>query len=121
MIGARWLAVALVVSGCAAPGAMTGNLDGSGNARIVRLPPPDKIAELVGADPDRMLATLGTPVLRRRDGAAEVWLYADGPGCKVDRVFYREGEKLTLALAQTRGETKAEAVCLRQIAALPPK
>lgn len=121
MIGARWLVLALVVSGCAAPGALSGNPAPSGDARIVRLPPPDKIAELVGSNPDRMLATLGTPALRRRDGTAEVWLYAAGPDCKVDLVFYRDGEKVTLALAQTRGEAKAEATCLRQIAALPSK
>ncbi len=121
MIGARWLVLALVVSGCAAPGVVTDNQTAALDARIARLPPPDKIAGLVGTNPDRMLATLGPPILRRRDGMAEVWLYAAGPDCKVDLVYYRDGENLTLALAQIRGETKAEAACLRQIAALPSK
>jgi len=38
--------------------------------------------------------------------------------CRVDLVFYRAGDVLKLAHARTRA--KVEAVCLQQIAALPP-
>ena len=121
MIRAVPLGLALAVAGCAAPGPIT-TISGPGTqGALVRVPPPVKIIDLLGNSPDQLLAVFGTPILRRRDGDAESWLYAGGPDCKLDLVFYRDGDRLKLTLAQTRGEAKAEGACLRQIAALPAK
>ena len=121
MIGKRWLALALAVTGCSAPGAIPTTPIPAAQAGIERLPPPAKIGDLVGTSPEQVLATLGNPILRRRDGEAEAWLYASGPNCKVDLVFYRDSDRLKLTLAQTRSAPTAESACLRQIASLPAK
>lgn len=115
------LGLALAVAGCTAPGP-TPMIAGPGaQPALPRVPPPEKVMDLLGGSPEQLLAVFGTPILRRRDGDAESWLYAGGSDCKLDLVFYRDGERLKLTLAQTRGEAKAEGACLRQIAALPAK
>ncbi len=121
MIRAALLGLVLAVAGCAAPGPTPAISSPGAQPALVRLPPPAKIIDLLGSSPDRLLAVFGTPILRRRDGDAESWLYAGGPDCKLDLVFYREGDRQKLTLAQTRGEAKAEGACLRQIATLPAK
>jgi len=120
VIRAVCLVLALAVTGCAVPGP-TPNDSPEPQATPARPPPPSKIADLIGGGPEQVLAVFGPPVLRRRDGMAEVWLYAAGPDCKVDLVFYRDGDQLKLSLAQTRGEPKSESDCLRQMVTLPAK
>ena len=75
------------------------------------------IAELIGNAPDRVVAALGEPMLRRRDGDAESWLYEGPADCRIDLVFYRQDDALKLVHARAR--TKAETACLQQVAALP--
>lgn len=118
MIRAVLLGGALVVAGCAAPGATALVAIPGAQPPLVRVPPPAKIIDLLGDSPNQLLAVFGPPILRRHDGDAEAWLYAGGPDCKLDLVFYRDGDRQTLALAQTRAKPEAESACLRQIAAL---
>ena len=121
MIVRRWLVClpALVgLVGCAAPAPVAPTPVLAGRPPITRKPAPAAIAEFIGVDPERVIASLGQPILRRRDGDAEVWLYEGNADCRVDLVFYRAGDVLKLAHARTRA--KVEAVCLQQIAALPP-
>jgi hypothetical protein len=121
VIRAVCLGVVLVVAGCAAPGPVKSSIGPTASPALVRVPPPARIIDLLGRSPDQLLAVFGAPILRRHDGDAEAWLYAGGPDCKLDLVFYRDGDRQKLTLAQTRAKPEAETACLRQIAALPAK
>jgi hypothetical protein len=78
--------------------------------------PPD-VAALIGAAPDMVEASLGTPALRRPDGNAEVWLYATDDGCRLDIVLYPEQSGLRVAHASTRTpQGMTETGCLQAIA-----
>ena len=107
----------LILAGCSAQGSAPIAANAPARLVLARLPPPAHIADLLGADPDRVEASFGSPALRRKDGEAEVWLYAGNGDCRVDLVFYRNANALRLANARTRA--KAETPCLQQIAALP--
>lgn len=109
--------LALALAGCAGQGTAPVAINAPPRPAATRLPPPLHIADLLGADPDRVEASLGAPVLRRKDGEAEVWLYAGNGDCRVDLVFFRDANALKLANARTRAP--AETPCLKQIAALP--
>ena len=113
------LGLVLAVAGCTAPTPQQAANSPAPLPKLVRLPPPTKIIDLLGNSPEQLLAVFGTPILRRHDGDAEAWLYASGPNCKLDLVFYRDGDREKLTLAQTRAKPEAESACLRQIAALP--
>ncbi len=115
---ARLLPALLALAGCAAPSAVATAPPPSGGRSVARVPAPAKIADLVGDGPDAVMASLGTPSLRRKDGEAEVWLYQGTGDCRVDLVFYREAAGLRLTDARTRA--KVERDCLQRIAALPP-
>ena len=121
MIRAALLGLAVTIGGCASQNAVQGAAGPASQSPLVRLPPPAKIIDLLGDSPEQLLAVFGPPILRRHDGDAEAWLYAGGPDCKLDLVFYRDGERQKLTLAQTRAKPAAESACLRQIAALPSK
>lgn len=121
MIRAVCLGVVLALGGCAAPGPVQTSTSPTVQPPLVRVPPPARIIDLLGRSPDQLLAVFGAPILRRRDGDAEAWLYAGGPDCKLDLVFYRDGDRQKLTLAQTRAKPEAETACLRQIATLPAK
>lgn len=80
---------------------------------------PRAAGELVGAAPAVVLGRLGQPRLRRREGAAEVWLYS-AAGCQLDLVFYAtpNGQRVLHAQARAGGLVqRTEAACLRDIAA----
>lgn len=81
---------------------------------------PDTAAALLGAEPEAVIGVLGTPLLRRSEGNAEIWLYA-GPQCHLDIVFYpgEDGGAPRVAHAGARIEGDAprgEAECLAGIA-----
>lgn len=79
---------------------------------------PGSATQLVGAAPEALLRWLGEPALRRREGTAEIWLYA-GTGCALDIVLYREGGALRVAHAAARANgatAQTEGACLRQLA-----
>ena len=109
----------VALAGCVAPPAATPAAMAAARPAIPRLPPPATIAELIGDAPDRVIAALGEPILRRRDGDAESWLYEGTADCRLDLVFYRT--KDTLKLVHARARAKAETACLQQVAALPPQ
>ncbi|MBR0647818.1 hypothetical protein, partial [Plastoroseomonas hellenica] len=88
--------------------------------RAARNAPPDTAAGLLGADADAVIGLFGTPLLRRSEGNAEIWLYA-GPECHLDIVFYpgEDGGVPRVAHAGARAEGAAprrEAECLAGIA-----
>lgn len=107
----------LALAGCAGQGNAPVAVNAPARPAATRLPPPLHIVDLLGADPGRVEASLGAPALRRKDGEAEVWLYAGNGDCRVDLVFFRDANALKLADARTRAP--AETQCLKQIAALP--
>ncbi len=81
-------------------------------------PAPESVAELMGADPVAVLRALGQPLLRRAEGAGEIWLYA-GPNCHLDLVLYAEGDgprRVAHAQARADGATpRTETECLAGI------
>lgn len=83
--------------------------------------PPASAALLQGRDPAAVLAALGEPALRRREGGAEIWLY-QAADCRLDLVFYAEPAGLVLAHAAARAfgaRRLTEAACLAAIATAP--
>lgn len=76
-------------------------------------------ASLLGATPEAVRATLGEPLLRRAEGAAQIWLYTGG-GCQLDIVLYAGDAGLFVAHVQARAgglAQRSEASCLRDISA----
>jgi len=80
-------------------------------------PTPGAAGGLLGAGPDALRRWLGEPMLRRREGPAEVWLYA-GPACALDLVLYDAPGGLRVAHAAARANGTAprtETQCLRDL------
>ncbi|MDN3566222.1 hypothetical protein ACFQY5_12115 [Paeniroseomonas aquatica] len=82
---------------------------------------PAAAAQLLGVEPEALRRWLGEPSLRRREGGAEVWLYA-GAACALDLVLYPQAGRLRVAHAGARAsgaEPRTEAHCLQELAATP--
>lgn len=87
-------------------------------------PVPTTTAELVGLPAELLRQRLGEPAFRRREGTAEIWLYA-GTACAVDVILYRDrpgapapAPRVAHAAARAAGtEPRTEAACLAEIAA----
>jgi len=87
-------------------------------ARPAGSPGPGEAAGLLGAGPETLRRWLGEPALRRREGPAEVWLYA-GPACALDLILYDApgGPRVAHAAARANGAApRTEAQCLRELA-----
>ena len=79
--------------------------------------PPDRVAGLLKGGPEAVEAALGPPVLRRPEGAGEVWLYAHANGCSIDVVLLPIGGTPRVAHAATRTPASmTESDCLLAIA-----
>ena len=83
-------------------------------------PPPPELdpASLVGTARAGLASTLGEPVLRRREGIAEVWQYRM-PNCIVDFVL-ADGETVTALQYRhrRRGEVVDPVSCWQEMARL---
>ena len=89
--------------------------------RRLGVSPPAAAATLQGREPEAVISALGEPALRRREGAAEVWLY-QAPDCRLDLVFYPEDARLVLAHAAARSfgaRRLTESACIATIARAP--
>jgi len=76
-----------------------------------------ELAALLGTAPDALRRQLGPPALLRREGSAEIWLYA-GQDCFVDLILYplRDGLRVAHASARAEGTTRVtEAACLNSL------
>jgi hypothetical protein len=76
-------------------------------------------AQLLRAAPETLRRWLGEPSLRRREGTAEIWLYA-GADCALDLILYPEAGTLRVAHAAARANgatAQTEGACLGQLAA----
>ncbi|SDB73455.1 hypothetical protein SAMN02927895_04768 [Belnapia rosea] len=83
-------------------------------------PRPAAAVELLGLGPDLLRRWLGEPAFRRREGSAEIWLYA-GPACALDVILYPQAGHLHVAHAAARAsgtEARTEAHCLGELAGL---
>ena len=81
--------------------------------------PPDSTASLAGSGPDRLVALLGEPMLRRAEGPVSIWLYS-AAGCQLDVMFYPSAEGPRVGFVQARAggfAQRTEAACLRDLAA----
>lgn len=101
----------------------TEGLPPSGEPRISAPGPvagmPFQAAAMSGSPPERILAWLGEPVLRRAEGPVSIWLYA-AAGCQLDIMFYPSAEGLRVAYVQARAggfAQRTEAACLQDLAA----
>ena len=80
---------------------------------------PFQAAAMSGSPPERILAWLGEPALRRAEGPVSIWLYA-AAGCQLDVMFYPSAEGLRVAYVQARAggfAQRTEAACLQDLAA----
>jgi len=71
--------------------------------------------------PEAVIAALGEPSLRRREGDAEIWLY-QAADCRLDLVFYPQASRLVLAHAAARAHGArrvTESACLAAVARAP--
>jgi len=86
-----------------------------------RREPPLRVAALLKADTAKVEEALGPPVLRRPEGAGEIWLYAHASGCAIDLVLFPDaGGSTRVSHATTRTPPNlSEAACLRLIADQP--
>lgn len=92
---------------------------GAANAAPRAAAPVPQAASLLGATPEAVRAALGEPLLRRAEGAAQIWLYTGG-GCQLDIVLYGGDAGPLVAHVQARAggiAQRSEASCLRDIAA----
>ena len=83
--------------------------------------PPAAAAALQGQTPEAVIAAMGEPALRRREGNAEIWLY-QALDCRLDLVFYAEASRLVLAHAAARafgGRRLTESACMEALARAP--
>lgn len=79
---------------------------------------PVSAAALGGAGPERLVALLGEPALRRAEGPVSIWLYS-AAGCQLDVMFYPSAEGPRVAHVQARAggfAQRTEAACLRDLA-----
>jgi hypothetical protein len=79
---------------------------------------PARAAALSGNPPERILAWLGEPTLRRAEGPVSIWLYA-AAGCQLDVMFYPSAEGPRVAYVQARAggfAQRTEAACLHDLA-----
>lgn len=82
---------------------------------------PSNAGALLDAAPEQVQSALGAPDLRRRDGTAQVWLYAPSPQCRVDVVFYADVGPARVAHAAARlADGMREDACLTLVAARSP-
>lgn len=80
---------------------------------------PINAAGLGGSAPDRLIALLGEPALRRSEGPVSIWLYS-AAGCQLDVMFYPSAEGPRVAHVQARAggfAQRTEAACLHDLAA----
>lgn len=80
---------------------------------------PNSAAALNGSGPERLIALLGEPALRRDEGTASIWLYT-AAGCQLDVMFYpgADGPRIVHVQARAGGfAQRTEAACLRDLAA----
>ena len=80
---------------------------------------PATAAALAGSPPERLLALLGEPSLRRAEGPVSIWLYA-AAACQLDVMFYPSAEGPRVAHVQARAggfAQRTETACLRDLAA----
>ena len=95
----------------------------TGEARIASFVPaagmPIHVAALSGSPPERILAWLGEPALRRAEGPVAIWLYSTA-GCQLDVIFYpgTDGPRAAYLQARAGGfAQRTEAACLQDLAA----
>lgn len=89
--------------------------------RLLGARPPATAAALQGQSAEAVIAALGEPALRRREGDAEIWLY-QATDCRLDLLFYPEMARLVLAHAAARAHGArrlTESACLGAIARAP--
>jgi hypothetical protein len=82
---------------------------------------PVVATQFLGLGPEALRRWLGEPAFRRREGTAEIWLYA-GPACALDLILYAEGGRLRVSHAAARAsgaEPRTEAHCLHELAGSP--
>jgi len=94
----------------------------AGEARIASFIPavgmPIHAAALSGSPPERILAWLGEPALRRAEGPVAIWLYSTA-GCQLDVIFYpgTDGPRAAYVQARAGGfAQRTEAACLQDLA-----
>jgi len=97
----------------ATPGRIAAPLGGTSSPLV----PPRTASSLMGASPEAVRAALGEPLLQRREGPAQVWLYASA-GCQLDLVLYPSEAGPRVAHVQARAgglAQRTEASCLRDL------
>ncbi|KAA2213914.1 hypothetical protein [Teichococcus oryzae] len=81
---------------------------------------PGAVSRLVGQSPDTLRRWLGEPVLRRKEGNAQIWLY-QASFCHLDVVFDRDDVpnsplRVSYAAARSSGtDRQTEASCLQEL------
>ncbi|WP_120007036.1 hypothetical protein [Teichococcus vastitatis] len=81
---------------------------------------PGTVSQLLGQSPDALRRWLGEPRLRRREGAAQIWLYQT-PFCHLDVVLDRDDApssplRVSYAAARSSGtDRQTEASCLQEL------
>jgi len=102
------IAAFLLLAGCAASQAPI-----AAGARA-----PAGVDRLVGATPTALEAEFGQPLLLRRDGPAQVWLYRSSR-CAIDLILYRDpasgASKVAMADARPLGAPLSDADCLASL------
>jgi len=78
------------------------------------------VHSLVGATPETLRAMLGPPLLLRREGLAQVWLYRSSV-CAIDLILYPDSHSgaARVALAEERsfGVPASGTACLTSVSA----
>jgi len=111
------LILSLLVA-CTPPPAPPPPPQAAANPAKPRREPPLRVSALLKADTVAVEAALGLPVLRRPEGAGEIWLYAHASGCAIDLVLFPDtggGARVSHATTRTPPNL-SEAACLRLIA-----
>ncbi len=102
----------LLLAGCAVPPARIASSQA----------PPSNVDRLIGATPTSLEAELGPPLLLRRDGPAQVWLYRSAR-CAIDVILYRDpstgAPRVAMADARPLGTPLSDAACLASMANQP--
>ncbi len=111
---AGWsLLAAAVVAGCTAP---------AGAPSTLPAPPGGGAAGLVGESSAALRAQFGPPLLLRRDGPAEVWLYRSA-SCTVDLILYPDPgtglQRVSVADVLPAGAPSSTGECLAGLGGVP--